>query len=105
MEKKKFVGFGEIMVRLAPAGVLRFPQADSFTVNYTGAEGNMAIALAYMGMPAEMVTKFPDNDIGAGIATPTKDHETYGGWKATQCSAFADYTSLFHFKSEEEGAT
>lgn len=64
MEKKKFVGFGEIMVRLAPTGVLRFPQADSFTVNYTGAEGNMAIALAYMGMPAEMVTKFPDNDIG-----------------------------------------
>lgn len=64
MEKKKFVGFGEIMVRLAPVGVLRFPQADSFTVNYTGAEGNMAIALAYMGMPAEMVTKFPDNDIG-----------------------------------------
>ena len=64
MEKKKFVGFGEIMVRLAPAGVFRFPQADSFTVNYTGAEGNMAIALAYMGMPAEMVTKFPDNDIG-----------------------------------------
>ncbi|MDO5544357.1 MAG: sugar kinase [Eubacteriales bacterium] len=64
MEKKKFVGFGEMMVRLAPAGVLRFPQADSFTVNYTGAEGNMVIALAYMGMPAEMVTKFPDNDIG-----------------------------------------
>lgn len=24
----------------------------------------MAIALAYMGMPAEMVTKFPDNEIG-----------------------------------------
>lgn len=64
MEKKKFVGFGEIMVRLAPAGVLRFPQADSFTVNYSGTEGNMAVALAYMGMPAEMVTKFPDNDIG-----------------------------------------
>ena len=64
MEKKKFVGFGEIMVRLAPSGVLRFAQADDFTVNYSGAEGNMAIALSYMGMPAEMVTKFPDNDIG-----------------------------------------
>ena len=47
--------------------------------------------------------EFPDNGIGAGIAAPTKDHETYGGWKATYCSAFADYTSLFHFK--EEGAT
>lgn len=64
MDKKKFVGFGEMMVRLSPPGVLRFPQADNFTVNYTGAEGNMAIALAYMGMPAEMVTKFPENDIG-----------------------------------------
>ena len=49
----------------------------------------------------------PDNDLGAGVTTPTKDHETYNGWKATYCSAFADYTSLFHFKSdeEEEGAT
>ena len=64
MDKKKFVGFGEMMVRLSPPGVLRFPRADNFTVNYTGAEGNMAIALAYMGMPAEMVTKFPENDIG-----------------------------------------
>ena len=62
--KKTFVGFGELLVRLAPAGYLRFGQADSFTVNYTGAEGNMAIALAYMGMPAKLVTKLPDNEIG-----------------------------------------
>ncbi len=64
MEKKKFVGFGEMMVRFAPDGYLRFTQADHFNLNYTGAEGNMAIALSYMGMPAEMVTKFPDNEIG-----------------------------------------
>ncbi len=62
--EKKFVGFGELLVRLAPAGYLRFPQADSFTVNYTGAEGNMAIALSYMGVPSVLVTKLPDNDIG-----------------------------------------
>ena len=62
--KKAFVGFGELLVRLAPAGYLRFAQADNFTVNYTGAEGNMAIALAYMGMPAKLVTKLPDNEIG-----------------------------------------
>lgn len=64
MEKKKFVGFGEILLRLAPQGYLKFPQADSFTLNYTGAEANMAIALSYMGMPAEMVTKLPPHDIG-----------------------------------------
>ncbi|WP_418482258.1 PfkB family carbohydrate kinase [Dysosmobacter sp.] len=62
--KEKFVGFGELLVRLAPAGYLRFPQASDFTVNYTGAEGNMAVALAYMGIPSTLVTKLPDNDIG-----------------------------------------
>lgn len=61
---KAFVGFGEMLVRLAPSGYLRFPQADSFTVNYTGAEGNMAIALSYMGVPAKLVTKLPDHEIG-----------------------------------------
>lgn len=64
MKNKRFVGFGELLVRLAPAGYLRFPQADSFTVNYTGAEGNMAISLSYMGLPATLVTKLPDNEIG-----------------------------------------
>lgn len=61
---KRFVGFGELLVRLAPGGYLRFPQAESFTVNYTGAEGNMAIALSYMGVPASLVTKLPENEIG-----------------------------------------
>ena len=64
MVKKKFVGFGEILLRLAPDGYLRLAQANNFNLNYTGAEGNMAIALAYMGISAAMVTKFPDNEIG-----------------------------------------
>lgn len=64
MKKKKFVGFGEILLRLAPNGYLRFAQAEEFNLNYTGAEGNMAIALSHMGIPAEMVTKLPNNDIG-----------------------------------------
>ena len=64
MEKKKFVGFGEILLRMSPDGYLKFAQAERFNLSYSGAEGNMAIALSYMGMPAEMVTKFPDNDIG-----------------------------------------
>lgn len=64
MERKKFVGFGEILLRMSPDGYLRFAQADRFNLSYSGAEGNMAIALSYMGMPAEMVTKLPDNDIG-----------------------------------------
>lgn len=61
---RKFVGFGELLVRLTPSGYLRISQAENFLVNYTGAEGNMAIALAYMGVPSVMVTKLPDNELG-----------------------------------------
>ena len=64
MEKKKYIGLCEMMLRLSPPGYLRFAQADNFAINYTGAEANMAVSLAYMGMPAAVVTKFPDNDIG-----------------------------------------
>jgi len=63
MSGKKYVGLGEVMVRFAPDGYLRFPQADHFNLNYTGAEANMAISLSIMGMEAEFVTKFPKNDI------------------------------------------
>lgn len=62
--KKKFVGFGEILLRMSPDGYLRFAQADRFNLSYSGAEGNMAVALSYMGLPTEMVTKLPDNEIG-----------------------------------------
>lgn len=62
--KNKFVGFGEILLRMSPDGYLRFSQADRFNLSYSGAEGNMAVALSYMGLPTELVTKLPDNDIG-----------------------------------------
>ena len=62
--KKKFVGFGELLVRLTPEGYYRFSQTDTLKVNYTGAEGNMAIALSYMGIPSMFVTKLPDSEIG-----------------------------------------
>ena len=62
--KKKFVGFGEMHVRLTPEGYYRLSQADTFKVNYTAAEGNMAIALSYMGVPSMFVTKLPDSEIG-----------------------------------------
>ena len=59
----KFVGFGEIMVRFAPDGYMRFPQVDHFNLNYTGAEANMCVSLSYMGVDSEIVTRLPENDI------------------------------------------
>ena len=60
----KVVCFGEIMLRLAPPGYLRFEQASSFDVVYGGGEANVSVSLANFGMDATFVTKVPNNPIG-----------------------------------------
>ena len=60
----KVVTFGEIMLRLAPQGFLRFSQASSFDVVYGGGESNVAVSLANYGVDVDFVTRLPKNDIG-----------------------------------------
>ncbi|WP_299157993.1 sugar kinase [uncultured Eudoraea sp.] len=61
---KKVVTFGEIMLRLAPPGFLRFSQTNSFDIIYGGGESNVAVSLANYGIPVSFVTRLPKNDIG-----------------------------------------
>ncbi|MBL6670313.1 MAG: sugar kinase [Flavobacteriaceae bacterium] len=61
---KKVVTFGEIMLRLAPPGFLRFSQTNSLDAVYGGGESNVAVSLANYGVPVEFVTRLPNNDIG-----------------------------------------
>lgn len=61
----KIVTFGEIMLRLSPAGVNnRFVQADRFDVVYGGGEANVAVSCANYGHDAYFVTKLPTHEIG-----------------------------------------
>jgi len=60
----RVVTFGEIMLRLAPPGYLRFEQASSFEAVYGGGEANVAVALANFGVDVAFVTKLPKNPIG-----------------------------------------
>lgn len=60
----KVVCFGEIMLRLAPPGYLRFEQANSFDAVYGGGEANVCVSLANYGLDASFVTRIPDNPIG-----------------------------------------
>lgn len=70
---KKTVAFGDYLVSLAPSGYLRFMQADSMDVFYTGAESNVCASLASFGMETEFVTRLPQNEIAdAGIASLRK---------------------------------
>ena len=64
----RVVTFGELMLRLAPEGYLRFVQADKYQATYGGAEANVAVSLANFGLDAAFVTKLPKHEIGqAGI--------------------------------------
>ncbi len=62
---KKVVTFGEIMLRLAPPGFLRFSQTNTFNAIYGGGESNVAVSLANYKIPVDFVTRLPENDIGA----------------------------------------
>lgn len=60
----RVVTFGEIMMRLATPGFLRFVQARQYDVTFAGGEANVAAALAQFGVPADFVTRLPGNDLG-----------------------------------------
>jgi len=63
----KIVTFGEIMLRLATPGHLRFSQANSFNASFGGGEANVAVSLANFGLTAEFVTRLPQNDLGQSV--------------------------------------
>ena len=69
----KIVCFGEIMISFSPPGYYRFIQANTMDVAYTGAEANVCVSLASLGMDTDFVTKLPENDIAdSAIATLRK---------------------------------
>ena len=82
---KKVVTFGEIMLRLATPGYLRFSQAKEFTATFGGGEANVAVSLANYGIPAEFVTRLPKNDIARSCLMDLRsygvntDHVVEGG--------------------------
>jgi len=82
---KKVITFGEIMLRLAPPGFLRFSQATQFEAMYGGGESNVAVSLANYGVPVDFVTRLPNNDIGTSAMMELRkrgvgvDKIIYGG--------------------------
>jgi len=61
---KSVVAFGELMLSLSPKGHERLVQAGELTARYTGAESNVAVALAGFGLQAYVVSKVPEHSIG-----------------------------------------
>ncbi|MDR2125783.1 MAG: sugar kinase [Prevotellaceae bacterium] len=60
---KTVVTFGEIMLRLATPGNLRFAQSSRLVSTFGGGEANVAVSLANYGIDVDFVTRLPENDI------------------------------------------
>jgi 2-dehydro-3-deoxygluconokinase len=63
-DRPRVVAFGEILLRLDPPERQRLVQADTFEVRFTGAEANVAAALAQFGFDARVAGAVPDDLIG-----------------------------------------
>ncbi len=71
---KKVITFGEIMLRLAPAGYERFVQAASYGATFGGGEANVAVSLANYGIDAGFVTKLPVHEIGQAAVNSLRQY-------------------------------
>ncbi|RPF70953.1 sugar kinase [Aurantiacibacter spongiae] len=56
--------FGEVLLRLSPEAGGTVRDASRFDVHVGGAEANVAVALANLGIPARMITALPEGDLG-----------------------------------------
>ena len=61
---KKYITFGEIMLRLKPPNWERFFQSPLLEATFGGGEANVAVGLARFGLNVAYVSIIPDNAIG-----------------------------------------
>ena len=68
--EKVIAGFGEVMLRLAPAGKTRFAQALPGTLEATfgGGEANVCASLAMLGAKSRYLTALPVNPVSTAFA-------------------------------------
>ena len=62
------VTMGETMLRLSPVGVSILEEAQQFQVDVAGAESNVAVGLARMGLHTGWISKLVDNPVGRLVA-------------------------------------
>lgn len=70
MSGKIIAGFGEVMLRLSPAGKKRFAAGAAGTVEATfgGGEANVCASLALFGNRVRYLTALPENPVSAAFA-------------------------------------
>jgi 2-dehydro-3-deoxygluconokinase len=70
----RYVTFGEIMLRLKPAGAQRLFQSPVLEATFGGGEANVAVALAGFGCQVAFVSVIPPNAIGDACLGELRRH-------------------------------
>ncbi|MGQ9591171.1 MAG: PfkB family carbohydrate kinase [Planctomycetota bacterium] len=71
---QRFVGFGDLLLRLDAKLHSRLVQAEEFAARYTGAEANVAVSLALFGWSTWVVSKVPAHEIGDACIAHLRRH-------------------------------
>lgn len=71
---KKYVTFGEVMLRLKSPEHERFFQSPLLEATFGGGEANVAVSLATFGEKAVFVSALPDNAIGEACLAELRKH-------------------------------
>ena len=74
---KKFITFGEIMLRLTPPNYEKIRMANEFEANYGGSEANIALALANLGIDSTFFSVVPNNSLGKSAIRMLRSNDVH----------------------------
>lgn len=70
----RVIAIGETMLRLSPVDVSTIEEADNFHVHVAGAESNVTVGLARMGIDAGWISRLVNNSVGKLMANKIRQH-------------------------------
>ena len=73
----KFITIGELLMRLSPPNYEKIRTTSSFVVNFGGAEANVAVSLANLGIDSTVFTVVPNNDVGKSALRYLKANDVH----------------------------
>jgi len=73
-DKMDLVAFGEAMIRLNPPNFERLEQTDTLQIRIGGAELNVAVNAARLGLKTAWVSRLPNNPLGYMMRNKAREH-------------------------------
>lgn len=73
----KFITIGEIMLRLTPPNYEKIRMSHSFEASYGGAEANIALALANLGIDSTFFSVVPNNSVGKSAIRMLRSNDVH----------------------------